>query len=152
MSLMDFRVQMYMMKRLWTYMKQYENTESWTNIMILQLMHHMLVFQSMHDFLGGDIPVICIDWDKELVDAAMYYLVELSADKWTKEECEAKSNTRLFDLCVRALLLNEEISYILPFIIILEARKDGKAHAFFTHLSCCPLPSILNTLPKPALS
>ncbi len=53
-------------------------------------MHHILVFRNMHDFDGGDIPIICIDWDKELVDAAMDYWVDLSANKWTKDERETK--------------------------------------------------------------
>ncbi|KAK0429989.1 hypothetical protein EV421DRAFT_1939475 [Armillaria borealis] len=52
------------------------------------------------------------------------------------------------DLCVRALLLDEKVSYVLPFIVIQEARKGGKAHALFTHPSHCPPPAILNTLPK----
>ncbi|KAK0445058.1 uncharacterized protein EV420DRAFT_1573219, partial [Desarmillaria tabescens] len=61
-SLMDSRVQMYMTKGLWAYMEWYGNMVSCTNIsyiIILGLMHHMLVFQNMHDFLGSDIPIIC---------------------------------------------------------------------------------------------
>ncbi len=42
----------------------------------------------MHDFDGGDLPIICIDWDKELVDAAMDYWVDLNVNRWTKEERE----------------------------------------------------------------
>ncbi|PBK81581.1 hypothetical protein ARMGADRAFT_1020215, partial [Armillaria gallica] len=39
-------------------------------------------------FDGGDIPIICVHWDKELVDAAIYYWVDLSANRWIKEERE----------------------------------------------------------------
>ncbi|KAK0454192.1 uncharacterized protein EV420DRAFT_604756 [Desarmillaria tabescens] len=160
MNLADFRIQIYATKGLWAPMEQNGNTESWTNITILGLMHHMLVFRNMQDYAGGDIPIVCIDWDKELVDAAMDYWVELSADKWTKEECETKfcqvaakvhgRNPCFYqvDLCVRALLLDKDVGYVPPFIVILEARKDGKARALFTRPSHCPPPSILNTLPK----
>ncbi|SJL14728.1 uncharacterized protein ARMOST_18195 [Armillaria ostoyae] len=160
MSLADFRVHIYAAKGLWAYMEHYGNTESWTNVTILGLMHHMLVFRNMHDFDGGDIPIICIDWDKELVDAAMDYWVDLSANKWTKDEREtkfcqvaAKSHGRnpcfyQVDLCVRALLLDEKVGYVPPFINIQEARKGGKARALFTHPSHCPPPAVLDTLPK----
>ncbi|KAK0451984.1 uncharacterized protein EV420DRAFT_1482324 [Desarmillaria tabescens] len=73
----------------------------------------------------------------------MAYWVELSADKWMKEEHKMK-----FDLCIHALLLNKEVSYVPPFTIILEARKNGKACVLFTHPSHCPPSSILNTLPR----
>ncbi len=42
----------------------------------------------MYDFDGGDIPIICMEWDKELVNAVMDYWVDMSANKWTKEERE----------------------------------------------------------------
>ncbi|KAK0457032.1 uncharacterized protein EV420DRAFT_1551041, partial [Desarmillaria tabescens] len=61
-SLTDSRVQMYATKGLWAYMERYGNTVSCTNISyitILGLMHHMLVFRNMHDFSGGNIPIIC---------------------------------------------------------------------------------------------
>ncbi|KAK0216449.1 hypothetical protein EDD85DRAFT_782244, partial [Armillaria nabsnona] len=165
MSLADFRVQIYAAKGLWAYMEHYGNTESWTNITILGLMHHILVFRNMHDFDGGDIPIICIDWDKELVDAAMDYWVDVSANRWTKDERETKClpsidcqvaakahgrNSCFYqvDLCGRALL-DEKVGYVPPFIIIQEAPKGGKqTRALFTHPSHCPPPTVLDTLPK----
>ncbi|KAK0454178.1 uncharacterized protein EV420DRAFT_1695586 [Desarmillaria tabescens] len=164
-NLMDFRVQIYVTKGIWAYMEQYRNMESWTDIMILGLVHYMLVFWNMHNFVGGDVLIICINWDKELVDVAVDYWVKLSADNWMKEEhdakcvlcivCQVYAKVHGHNPCfyqvnpyVCALLLDEEVSYILSFIVILETRKDGKDHVFFTHPSHCPLPSILNTLPK----
>ncbi|PBK81583.1 hypothetical protein ARMGADRAFT_777134 [Armillaria gallica] len=143
MILADFHIQIYPTKGLWAYMEHYWNTESWADVTILGLMHYILVFRNMYDFDDGDIPIICMDWDKELVDAAMDYWDNLNVNRWTKEERETN-----FDLCVRALLLDEKVDYVPPFIMIQEARKCGKARALFTHSCHCPPPAVLDTLPN----
>ncbi len=51
-------------------------------------MHCISIFRNIHDYGGGDIPIICVDWNKEFVDMAMDYWVDLSENKWTKEERE----------------------------------------------------------------
>ncbi|KAK0437627.1 hypothetical protein EV421DRAFT_2038128 [Armillaria borealis] len=52
------------------------------------------------------------------------------------------------DLCVRALLLDENVGYVPPFIVLFETGKDGKARTLFTRASHVPSPWILDSLPK----
>ncbi|KAK0429993.1 hypothetical protein EV421DRAFT_1722264, partial [Armillaria borealis] len=137
MALANFRVQMYATKDLWDSFERTEEKEKWTMYAVLALMHRILIFRNIHDYGGGDIPIICINWTQEFVDMAMDYWVALSANKWTKEERELKCAQSPFifceiartshglkqsfyelNLCVHALLLDENVGYVPPFIVL----------------------------------
>ncbi|KAK0454191.1 uncharacterized protein EV420DRAFT_604727 [Desarmillaria tabescens] len=159
MSLASFRVQMYATKDRWDTLEQQGVKERWSTYAVLELMHRILIFRNIHDY-GGDIPIICIKWEKEFVDLAMDYWIELSANKWTKEEREAKfckiardshglsPSFYELDLCVRALLLDEAVGYVPPFIVIVEMGYDIMARTLFTCPSHVPSPSLLESLPN----
>ncbi|KAK0492934.1 hypothetical protein EDD18DRAFT_1408449, partial [Armillaria luteobubalina] len=160
MSLANFRVQLYATKDWCNAFQRDKEKEKWFTDVILALMHPILIFRNIYDHGGGDIPMICVNWTKEFVDMAMEYWVDLSANKWNKEEREyrfcqiARTSHGLkpsfyeLDLCVRALLLDENVGYVPPFIVLFETGKEGKARTLFTRVSCVPPACILDTLPK----
>ncbi|PBK81576.1 hypothetical protein ARMGADRAFT_948046, partial [Armillaria gallica] len=164
MALATFRVQLYVTEDLCDAFPRDEEKEKWSTYVVLALMHRILIFRNIHDY-GGDISIIFINWNKEFVDMATDYWVDSSANKWIKEEREYRSDRILvceisrtshglkpsfyeLDLCVRALLLDENVGYVPPFIILFEMGKDGKARALFTDLSHIPSPWVLDSLPK----
>ncbi|KAK0184731.1 hypothetical protein F5146DRAFT_891814, partial [Armillaria mellea] len=184
MALASFRVQLYVTKDLWDAFQRDKEKEKWTTYVILALIRlfyflimHILIFRNMHDFGGGYIPIICIDWTREFVDMAMDYWVDLNVNRWTKEECEyrcaqsacsvsisgssltlvceiARNSHGLkpsfyeLGLCIRALLLEENVGYVPPFIMLFENVKDGKARTLFTRASHVLSLCILDSLPK----
>ncbi|KAK0492932.1 hypothetical protein EDD18DRAFT_1078970 [Armillaria luteobubalina] len=71
-----------------------------------------------------------------------YRLRQIAAKVYDRNPCFYK-----VDLCVIALLLDENISYVPPLIVIQEARKGGKPRALFTRLCHCSPPPVLDALP-----
>lgn len=49
-------------------------------------MHDILIARCFHDYGGGDIPVILVQWNEAQIDAACSYWVELSKGTWDEEK------------------------------------------------------------------
>lgn len=43
----------------------------------------------MHDEGGGDIPILAVAWDEEIVDRALDYWVGLSRGEWSEVQRQA---------------------------------------------------------------
>jgi hypothetical protein len=50
----------------------------------------------MHDQGGGDIPILVVGWDEEIMDHALDYWVELSRGKWSEAERQANCRSTTF--------------------------------------------------------
>jgi len=48
--------------------------------------HELLLLRNMHDMGGGDIPILVVGWDEEIIDRALDYWGELSKGKWSEAE------------------------------------------------------------------
>ncbi|KAK0219251.1 hypothetical protein IW262DRAFT_1087344 [Armillaria fumosa] len=60
----------------------------------------------------------------------------------------ARTETKFLRTRLMRLLLDENVGYVPPFIVLFETGKEGKTRALFTRASCVPSPCIPDTLPK----
>ncbi|CAA7270508.1 unnamed protein product [Cyclocybe aegerita] len=92
MALADYRIQWYASKGFWEWLEgrktpgNQDPKKFWKMISVTAILFELLVIRNMHDYGGGDIPVIVVNWSGEQLDRATAYWVELSKDEWTKEQ------------------------------------------------------------------
>ncbi len=49
-------------------------------------MHGLLLLRNVHDYGGADMPVIIVDWQTPILEAALDYWVEASKNQWSETE------------------------------------------------------------------
>ncbi|KAH6905494.1 hypothetical protein BKA70DRAFT_1431131 [Coprinopsis sp. MPI-PUGE-AT-0042] len=156
MSCAVYRVQIYALPSLWSYLEQLakkrkqdreSGLEGTKQFIVASIIHEVTMLRNFHDFGGSDIPIFVTNWTSTQMDAACDYWATYSEGHWTKEEAKVeydalnrahflpgKSNPCFHqaDCLLRRLVSDPAAEYLPPFIVLQSILPDGKARAIFT--------------------
>ncbi|KAF9031338.1 hypothetical protein BDZ89DRAFT_911643, partial [Hymenopellis radicata] len=149
MALADFRVQLYAVESHWVFVETQKPKDQFAQ----ETMHGLVLLRNVHDYGGADMPIIIVNWQTPIVEAALDYWVESSKNQWSEAE-RAKQfasmhpglNPCLYqvDRCVRSLLRGDDpdVGYVAPVIVFSRVQPtnmliqtSGKCFPLFTRAS-----------------
>ncbi|KAF9531520.1 hypothetical protein CPB83DRAFT_849170 [Crepidotus variabilis] len=125
------------------------------------LLFPILVMRNMHDYGGGDIIVVTVNWTSTMLDCAFDHWAAASQSDWCQDvhtrkvqEAFLKEDKSLpcfhmSDQLVRALLLDKEVGYVPRFIDFRVKRPDDNTPslALLTHPDYQPSPELIKDFP-----